>query len=138
LKVTTMLLCDHAEELGGKLYIMGGGWSKLFTPEQPTNMALAIKLSVPWDEADRPHDIVVRLRKDEDTETFKTDEGEDIQIRGELEAQPSAELQPGSSYDVSLAPRFQGLVLEPGSYVWELLVDDNLLESMSFEVVSAG
>ena len=24
---TTLLLCDYAQEVGGKLYVLGGGWS---------------------------------------------------------------------------------------------------------------
>jgi len=56
-----MLLCDYAEELGGKLYIMGAGWSQLRTPYQPSNMALAIKLSVPWTQANEPHNLAIRL-----------------------------------------------------------------------------
>ena len=136
-----MLLCDYAEEVGGKLYIMGGGWSRLFTPNVPTNVSLAVKISIPWDEADRPHDIVMRLRKDDEAETLKTDDGQAIQITGRVEAAGAAhppESRLGSHLDVPLTPAFQGLSLEPGDYVWELLVDGNVLESAPFAVVSVG
>jgi hypothetical protein len=131
-----MLLCDYAEEFGGKLYIMGGGWSRLFTPNQPTNIALAIKISIPWDEGDRPHDFVVRLRRDQKPETLKTDEGQDIQVAGRIEAMRPTELRSGSYLDVPLATKLQGLSLEPGSYVWEVLVDGDVLEGTPFEVVA--
>jgi len=51
----TMLLCDAAQESGGKLYVLGGGWSVVRSPNAPTPMALAVKMSVPWDQANQPH-----------------------------------------------------------------------------------
>lgn len=128
-----MLLCDYAEELGGKLYVMGGGWSRI-SPNQPISMALAIKLSVPWNEANRPHNVVVRL-VNEDHDTMKNEEGTDIGIAGKVELGRPPGVRPGSDLDAPLALRFQGLPLESGTYVWELLVDGNVLESVPFEVL---
>ena len=36
----TLLLCDHAQEVGGKLYVLGGGWS--IYRGTPVTMALAV------------------------------------------------------------------------------------------------
>ncbi len=131
-----MLLCDYAEELGGKLYVMGGGWSRI-VPNQPISMALAIKLSVPWNQTNRPHDVVVRL-VNADHDTIQNEEGQDIGIAGKVELGRPPGVRPGSDLDAPLALRFQGLPLEPGTYVWELLVDGNMLESVPFEVVPPG
>src|SRR5450759_171351 len=57
-----MLLCDHAEAINGKLYIMGGGWS--VCPPGPRNMTLAVKILVPWDEANEEHRFRVSLMDD--------------------------------------------------------------------------
>lgn len=46
-----MLLCDAADSVNGKLYILGAGWSQLLFPDRPANMSLAIKIAVPWDQA---------------------------------------------------------------------------------------
>lgn len=129
-----MLLCDYAEELGGKLYIMGGGWSRNFTPNRPTNMALAIKLIIPWDQANRPYDITVRL-VDENHDVVPNQEGEGIAIVGKIEVGRPPGLKPGSNLDSALALRFDGLVLSPGTYVWELVVGREVLESAVFDVV---
>ena len=51
----TLLLCDHAEAIGGKLYINGGGWNVLLRPGAPVNLSLAILIEVPWDEANTQH-----------------------------------------------------------------------------------
>src|SRR3712207_6134998 len=61
----TMLLCDAAEEVGGKLYILGGGWSFLHRPGVPTNMALAIKIAVPWNETNQSHTLRAHLLTDD-------------------------------------------------------------------------
>jgi hypothetical protein len=129
-----MLLCDYAEELNGKLYVMGGGWSRNFTPGQPSNMALAIKLTIPWNEANRPYDINVRL-VDHNHEQVTNDEGNDIGILGKVEVGRPPGLRPGSDLGSALALTFTGLVLEPGAYVWELLIDNKVLESTTFDVV---
>ena len=56
---TTLLLCDHAQEVAGKLYVLGGGWS--IYRGAPVTMGLAVKISVPWDAANMPHDFTARL-----------------------------------------------------------------------------
>jgi hypothetical protein len=40
-----ILLADAAQAAGGKLYILGGGWSITSTPTPPA--ALAIKIDIP-------------------------------------------------------------------------------------------
>ena len=53
-----LLLCDHAEAVNGKLYIMGAAWNLLQAPGQAISIALAIVVKVGWDEADQGHDLV--------------------------------------------------------------------------------
>ncbi len=49
-----MLLCDAAQQVGGKLYILGAGWSQVRRTEgRLTDIALAIILTVPWDMANQ-------------------------------------------------------------------------------------
>jgi hypothetical protein len=129
-----MLLCDYAEELNGKLYVMGGGWSRNFRANQPSSMALAIKLTIPWNEANRPYDINVRL-VDDNHEPVKNEEGNDVGIMGKVEVGRPPGLRPGSDLGSALALTFAGLRLEPGTYVWELLVDNKVLETTPFDVV---
>ena len=51
----TMLLADAAQEVNGKLYVLGGGWS-VTGPDLPP-MAIAIKLDVPWSAANAQHAV---------------------------------------------------------------------------------
>ena len=49
----TMMLADSAQAIGGKLYVLGGGWS--ITGPAPTPSAIVIKIDVPWDQANIKH-----------------------------------------------------------------------------------
>jgi hypothetical protein len=55
----TMMLADSAQAVGGKLYVLGGGWS--ITGPDPTPMALAIKIEVPWDATNLKHKLRLEL-----------------------------------------------------------------------------
>ena len=131
-----MLLCDYAEELGGKLYIMGGGWSVLQTPNVPSNVYIAIKLAVPWSQANEQHDIAIRLLT-EDGELVHSEgpEGKnDVQLVGKVEVGRPPGLRPGTSLDLPLVAGFQGLVLLPGGYLWSLEIDETPLATTPFRV----
>jgi hypothetical protein len=132
-----MLLCDYAEELGGKLYIMGAGWSQLRTPRQPSNMALAIKLSVPWNQANEPHSLAIRLVT-ADGDPVTNEQDEEVMIMGKLEVGRPPGIRPGSNLDVPLAAKFSGLVLEPGTYRWQLDVDEVPMGKAAFDVIEPG
>jgi hypothetical protein len=134
---SVMLLCDYAEEVGGKLYVMGGGWSHLRTPNQPSNMALAIQISVPWNQANEPHDLTIRLVTG-DGHPVQNEQGENIELTGKVEVGRPPGLRPGSQLAVPLAARFNGLILEPGTYRWELEVDGAPLEDTTFDVIQPG
>jgi hypothetical protein len=131
-----LLLCDYAEELNGKLYIMGGGWSQ-YTPQAPTaSMALAIKLVFPWTDAKRRHGITVKL-VDSDGQAAVMQDGQPIAINGQLEVGGRPGLIEGTELDVPLVFRLEGLKLDVGRYIWEVLIDDEPVQSATatFEVL---
>ena len=53
-----MMLADSAQVAEGKLFILGGGWS-VTSGKLPS--ALAIKIEVPWNDANQPHTLGIRL-----------------------------------------------------------------------------
>lgn len=116
-----MLLCDAAEETNGKLYILGGGWTHLLKANIPTNMALAIVVHVPWDEAGKQHKLEVSLLK-EDGEPVLLN-GNPIKVEGAFEVGRPTGVKPGRELVAPVAIQFSGLVLAPGEYTWELLVN---------------
>lgn len=131
-----MLLCDAAESIGGKLYILGGGWSQIYTPNIPTNMALAVKLSIPWDRANEPIHIQASLL---------TEDGKPIDLgmgpltaEGDIEVGRPPGLKRGTPLDAPLVLNFGAVTLQPGGYVWQLEVDDEVKARAPFRVLSQG
>ena len=64
IRTECFILADGAQEANGKLYILGGGWDTLLSHTYPfthPQLSLAVKLSVPWSESARPHEVLVDL-----------------------------------------------------------------------------
>ena len=117
----TLLLCDAADEVGGKLYVLGGGWSLLHAPDTPLNMALAILISVPWDQANRQHSVDAMLVTD-DGERVQV-EGQEVAASGQFEAGRPPGMKPGMDLNVPFALKFNGIALGVGGYRWEVAID---------------
>jgi hypothetical protein len=129
-----LLLCDYAEEVGGKLYIMGGGWTRLTRVRQVVDLSVAAKLLVPWNEANRPHTLGLKLMTDDGAAAMDSD-GRDIAISGKMEVGRPPGLTEGTPLDLPLSFRFEDLPLNEGRYRWELLVDEAVIASVSFDVL---
>lgn len=121
----TILLCDAAEAINGKLYILGGGWS--VTGPAPTPSALAIKFDVPWTDANRKIPVSMRLLT-ADGEQFSIHDPvgnlQPVEISLEIEVGRPPGVAHGTPLDATVAFGIPPLPLPPGSrYVWELTVD---------------
>jgi hypothetical protein len=120
----TMLLADAAQTADGKLYILGGGWSLTGPGAAPS--AVALKIEVPWDQANKQHSFELSLvDADGNPIIAPTAQGEQpIQIGGEFEVGRPAGLPPGTPIDVVLAINLGPLPLSPGSrFTWRLTID---------------
>lgn len=136
-----MLLADWAEEINGKLYVQGAGWTRAGTAT-PISMALAVLVSVPWDQANRPHKIHAALMTD-DGEVVMQPPGEaepkmPVELEGQLEVGRPPGSRPGTPLNAPLGIRFQGVVLQPGAYSWHFEVDGQELAAIPFEVVEGS
>lgn len=129
-----MLLCDAAQEQNGKLYILGGGWSMLHRAG-PTTMAIAIKISFPWGDANRPHPMLLELLT-EDGHPVLVGDGP-VRVEGGLEVGRPPGLRPGSDLDVALALNFSGVPLMNGGYRWQFQLDGESAATISFQVRDA-
>jgi hypothetical protein len=128
-----MLLCDAAEQVGGKLYILGGGWSIIWIPRVPINMALAVKIAVPWDQTNRPVRLKAMLMT-ADGEPVDFGEGP-VEAGGEATVGRPPHVKPGTPLDLPFALTFAGIALEPGGYRWELEVDGKMAATAPFRVM---
>jgi len=134
----TLLLCDHAEEVAGKLYVLGGGWS--IYRGTPVNMGLAVKIAVPWESANVPHDFVARLVTEDGTDPVLPDAGgglspSPVMVEGRFEAGRPAGLAPGSDLDAPFAFNITGLPLAPGRYEWQVTIDAVVVDRVAFTVM---
>ena len=129
------MLADWAESINGKLYIQGGGWSRVQAAAGPIRCALAIKLGVPWTDANTQHSLVIRL-VDADGQPVVPGEGlPAVQIDAQFEVGRPPGLVPGTALDVTMAPNFLGLPLPVGRYRFTLELDGNPLpEGVTFDV----
>ena len=91
----TLLLCDFAEAVNGKLYVMGGGWNILFAPGQPVTMSVAAVIAVPWDRTNQSHQLTLELLTN-DGQAVEID-GQTVAVTGEFELGRPPGIKPGSS-----------------------------------------
>jgi hypothetical protein len=131
----TMLLCDAAQESGGKLFILGGGWSIIRAPHVPVPMSLALRISVPWDEANRKHNVRVDLLDDDGAPVVPEGAPGAVSADGQFEVGRPTGMKPGTPIDAPLVMNFGFLALEAGGYVWALKIDDKPVARAAFRVL---
>ena len=137
----TMMLADFAQAIGGKLYIMGGGWS--ITGLAPCPSAIAVKIEVPWNLTNQKHRLRVDLLDgDFHPVLVPTPQGQaPMMIEGNFEVGRPAGLLQGTPMDVALAFNIPPIPLEPGKrFIWKLTVNgqENDDWQAAFSTRSAG
>lgn len=119
-----MLLADAAQAVGGKLYILGGGWSQI--GPDPAPIALAIKIEVPWDETNVRHDAALEL-VDADGQPVVLENpqgGAPVRLDAQFEVGRPPGVKPGTPIDVPMALTFGPIPLPPNArYEWRLSID---------------
>lgn len=127
-----MLLADAAEALGGKLYILGGGWDRLLLAQLPGRsvkpFAVAIGIKVPYSHTNRKFVLSVEL-VDADGNRI----GEPLSAQLETGRPPG--LPPGTPQTAVIAigtnPEFPG----PGRFSFVGRVDGQIKNNVAFDIV---
>lgn len=117
----TLLLCDSAQSIGGKLYVMGGGWTHATLPGPPISMALAVRFLIPWGLADQRFQIGVVLRH-ADGRPVDLGEGE-VGAQTELGVTQPLLGDPDEPISAVLALQAGSLPLSAGRYAWVLEIN---------------
>lgn len=115
-----MMLADAAQSVGGKLYILGGGWTSI--APGPQQMAIAVKFEVPWDRANELIGIALELI-DEDGHVIADPDGSPVRIEGDVEVGRPPRLRRGTPLDIPIAITAHVLLEPDRRYVWRLEVD---------------
>ncbi len=119
-----LLLADHADAVGGKLYINGGGWN--VTGPQPVPSAIAMLIEVPWDQTNTKHQVLLELLDVDGNAVDITpgDEPEPVKIVSFLEVGRPPGVKPGTPLAVPFAVNLGPIPLEGAAqYVWRLSID---------------
>lgn len=134
-----LVLCDWAEVLNGKLYLMGAGWSRVI-PGQPLLIAVAVLLKVPWTKTNEQHRLEIAfVDADNNPVTTQINPQGDMQpvrIEGRFEVGRPPGLKVGTDIDSPMAFKIGPLVLNPGRYEFQLSIDGSVEATSSFEVMA--
>lgn len=132
---SNILLCDFAEVIGGKFYIMGGGWN-ICTPG-PRNMSVAIRVDVPWSEANVDHALSLRLQDDGGHTIELGDPPQAVVIEGSFQVGRPPGTPQGWDIDYAAVFTFNGLLLEPKTiYRWQVEIDGEPTRSTVFRTTA--
>jgi hypothetical protein len=124
-----MLLCDAAQAVNGKLYILGAGWN-VIGPD-PTPSAIALQIDVPWDEANEPHQLKLSLvTGDGQPVRVPTPAGEHpVEVVSKFEIGRPAGHPRGAPLTAVLGVTLAPLPLPPGGrFEWRCYIDDETSE----------
>ena len=131
-----LFLADWAEAINGKLYIQGGGWSKVVAPTGSISFAIALQLLFEWTEANEPKDLRISLLT-EDGHPYVPEGAEGpIEIVGRVEVGRPPGTTHGTPLDSTMAMNLGPLQVTPGRYDIVVDVEGIRIESVAFEVLA--
>lgn len=118
-----LILCDaaQADSAGGKVHMLGAGWSVTSSPTAPHSVVVLAK--IPWDRANQKIHFRLALRTaDGEAVTLTTPDGRDVGVEheGDIEVGRPPGIPHGSMLDTSFVLNLPPLPLPPGRYEWRL------------------
>lgn len=124
------MLADHAQAVGGKLYISGGGWS--VTGPEPMPFAIAIDVKVPWHAIDVEHELRLELidADGQPVEAETPDGPRPIVFEAAFQVSPSPGVKPGTPIDFPFAINVppEPAITPGGRFEWRLSIDGETRE----------
>jgi hypothetical protein len=128
------VLADYAEIVGGKLYLMGGGWDVNHVQATPAalRLAVAVGVRIEWQETDQPVALTIRVEDDDGREY--------VRIDGTLQTSRPANLPPGTAQLSQLAANVSVTLPAAGGYrvrTTAVLGDDEVEQRLPFRVLVA-
>ncbi|MEO9256573.1 MAG: hypothetical protein ABI305_13620 [Tepidiformaceae bacterium] len=126
-----VLLADYAEVVGGKLYLMGGGWDTNTVNELPAalRLAVALGLRIEWDETDLLIPVLIRIEDDDGREYLR--------MEGSIQTTRPADLPDGATQLSQLAANLPLTLPSAGGYNVRVLAgsgDNEVQRSLPFRV----
>ncbi|MDQ1732582.1 MAG: hypothetical protein QOK10_2741 [Pseudonocardiales bacterium] len=132
-----LILADAAQANGGKVSMLGAGWSVTGTPTAP--QAVVGLLKVPWDRANEKLPLNLQLvDADGQPVLLPGPDGvldQQVQFTATVEVGRPPGLTIGTPIDSSFTVNVQPLPLAPGRYTWRLEIGGEII-STAFGVVA--
>ena len=130
--VEWLIIADAAQVVGGKLYLLGGGYDRVTLPKQPPaphNMAVAVAFRVSWIETNVKHDF--------ELEVLDGDGHQIVRGSGQFEVGRPLGIPPGQDQRAQMAMNLGWNVKKLGSYEVVARVSD-AERRFPFHVVASG
>jgi len=130
-----LLVADGAQVVGGKLYLLGGGWDRLTVPELPgqpaTPFAVAVGVNVPWSLTNRKMSFSIDVRDADGGHVGKL-------VGGELEVGRPPGLRSGAPRRFQIAGPAGPQLPAAGRYVIECAIVGEVIGHTAIEVMAAS
>jgi Family of unknown function (DUF6941) len=127
-----MILADGAQAVGGKLYMLGGGWTHCFIPQFPGRpvapFAIALGLRVPYHLTNRKFSFALELTDSDGARVGDV-------FAGELEQGRPPGIRAGTDQSILIAVNAAPEFPEPGRYSFNASIDGEPMRSIPFEAV---
>ena len=111
MEIEWLIIADAAQVVGGKLYLIGGGYDLVTLPNGPPaphNMAVAVAFTVPWNDTNVKHHFQLEILDGDGNKIFGSD--------GQFEVGRAPGILPGQDQRTQLAMNIGWRVEKLGSY----------------------
>jgi len=126
-----LMLCDAAQLVQGKLYILGGGWDR--TSVNNPSLGVAFSIMIEWTETNQRHRFELELQDEDGNALMVGEPPKPLIMGGDFTAGRPAEHPPGMPLWVRQAVNIQNPRFEPNKrYRWELRINGSPLTNLSF------
>jgi hypothetical protein len=131
-RVEFILLADRAESLGGKLYVMGGGFDRVGLAQIPgqASFDVAVSIQVGYNETNLPHPFELKCEDSDGNSVFAS-------MQGAIEVGRPPGMAAGSEQRALLVLRGPFSFAAPGDYAWVALVDGEERNRTGFRIEQA-
>lgn len=131
--VDCLMLADGAQAVGGKVYILGGGWSAIGARSFPMShkMTVVTTLRVGWQETNERHTFKLEVQ---------TADNETIQeiANGQFEAGRPPGIRAGDDQSMTMTVDTVLTADAPKDLQIVLSIDDTVMKRLPFRVRAAG
>jgi hypothetical protein len=131
-RIEFLILADAAQVAGGKLFILGGGWSVYRSPAYPAQIQLALGLSIliDWQEAGIRYPVSITIADEAGVPVIP-------ELRGEVEVGKSPEVPPGTTQRALFPLNTVFAVPRAGKYVVTATAGTSRAQTF-FDAIFAG